>query len=911
MATTIRDIDERVAGIDTHLHFESIFDLLEAYGTPKSTLTKLRKGLGRLNRAKHAHELWWKDKVYYRFEEGATKEELLESISQIESITGFEKVVPRFLIVASETRLLAKDTKTSDTIDIKSSQLIDQTAFFAPWAKIEKTAIENTNLADVKAAEKMAKLYDEILKKNEVTAADEIHALNVFFARLLFCFFAEDTGVFDQESDTIFTNTIASLSQVSGEDLGDVFADLFEVLDTPMDQRDGVPAHFAKFGYVNGKLFSERTPTPMFTSKSRAIILECGELNWAQINPDIFGSMIQAVVHADMRSGLGMHYTSVENIMKVLRPLFLDELDEEFDAASGRPKKLKKLLDRIANIRVFDPACGSGNFLIIAYKELRHLEHRILQQLHEVEAGELSAGMAQSLFPDPRVKLENFYGIEIDDFAAEIATLSLWLAKHQMNLEFREMFDRMLPLIPLRDQGNVIHGNATRMDWQEVCPPDGEAYVCGNPPYRGVTFQTPENKMDLASAFGNRPFDRNLDYVSAWFVLGGDFVRETGASLGFVATNSVSQGTHVAMLWPHVLIGGVEIAFAHRSFKWSNSARGGAGVTVCIIGLAIEPRRKLIFDEGTVRTSEYINPYLTSARVEPVERAPAPISGLPPMNFGNKATDDGNLSLDKRERDHLVAGSPEASSLVLEFMGAREFLNGTPRYCLWIRDEDEVFARSIPAVAERIDRVEQFRKLSKKAATRAIADRPYRFQEARHRMATQIIVPRVTSERREYVPIGFLGQDTVVSDLANVVYDAEPWVFGLIQSRMHMVWVRAVAGRMKTDYRYSAVLCYNTFPVPPLSEKQNTQLTEGATKILATREQFAGKTLAELYDPDKMPDPLREAHKDLDEIVDRIYQPRRPFPSDEARLERLFMMYAKATGKASPETLEQLALLDE
>lgn len=913
MALSIREIDQRVQEIDQHFHFESIYDLLAAYGTPKSTITRLKKDRGgRLNTSRHEHELLWKDKVAYRFEQAASKDQLLEAISQLESEVTVRKPVPRFVIVADEGHLLARDTKTGDSLDIETRQLGDHFHFFAPWAKIEKAAIENVNPADVKAATKMAKLYDEIVKKNDVHTSEEIHALNVFFARLLFCFFAEDTGVFGQPKDHLFSNTVVSLSQADGSDFAQVLDDLFDVLDTPTEERSGVPLHFEQFGYVNGSLFSERTRTPDFTAKSRAIVMECAELDWSQINPDIFGSMIQAVVHPSQRGGLGMHYTSVENIMRVLRPLFLDELQEALIAAEDDTGKLKKLLDRVAAIKIFDPACGSGNFLIIAYKELRHMEHQLLERIHQIEEGSLGAGMAQTLFPDPRVKLENFFGIEIDDFACEIATLSLWLAKHQMNLEFAHMFDKNIPLIPLVDHGNIVEANATRTPWESVCPAEvgEEVYVCGNPPYLGSSMQDGGQKQDFIEYFRSTRYPKNLDYISLWFFKGAEFAAKTDASVAFVTTNSVSQGDHVALMWPRIFELGVEISFAHQSFKWTNQAKGNAGVTCAVIGLARTAKRPAIYSNGSRREVDHIGPYLTEDPNNTiVESARQPPSGLPPMVFGSKPTDGGFLNMTPSERRDLVQAAPEAEEFVRRYMGASEFINGAERYVLWIDDGSAMRASEIPEIQARLEGVRASR-LRGSTTAQGMADRPYRFLQRAHKETAAIIVPRVSSERREYIPMGFLGPDTVISDAANAIYDAEPWVFGLIQSRMHMVWVRAVAGRLKTDYRYSAVLCYNTFPVPPLKDVDITRLTDGASHVLAAREQYADKTLAQLYDPDKMPDSLRGAHVELDEVVDRIYQPRRPFSSDEARLERLFMMYAKATGKASPETIEQLALLD-
>ena len=901
MSLTLREIEQRLVDLPSEPRFGLIFDLLAAYGHAKSTITRLRAENSTLNKARRDNEVLWKKQLYYRYLEGADDDALLGAMAEAEADEKIAKAAPRFLIVSSGERLLAKDTRSLNTLDTPIKDLVDHAPFFAPWAKIEKTAIENVNPADIKAAGRMAKLYDEIVKVNEVKTDDQIHALNVFFARLLFCLFAEDTGVFEPQG--LFSNTVASHTVADGSDMASFLDDLFAVLDTPLNERDGVRPYFKEFGYVNGKLFSERTPTPRFSRVARAIVLECAELDWSAINPDIFGSMIQAVVHPSQRESLGMHYTSVENIMKVLRPLFLDELEEAWLDAQDSEKKLRKLLDRIARIKVFDPACGSGNFLITAYKELRALEHRILLRLHELESGSLggsSAGPQATLFPEPRVRLENFYGIEIDDFAHEIAMLSLWFAKHQMNLKYRELFDTALPLIPLRDAGRIVHGNATRLDWEGVCPvrEGDEVFVCGNPPYLGARQQSRTDKDDLRAAFAGERFDSNLDYVCGWLNLGAKYVRSSDARLGFVATSSISQGLHIASLWPHLLCGGVRISFCHTPFPWSNQAKGNAGVTVVIVGLDTRSESAKIYSGSEAREVAAITPYLTAGTAwTAVSRLPRPRNGLPRMNFGNMPLDGGHLLLAPTVRRQLISEFPEASGFVRRFVGAAEYLNDLERYCLWLPTAtDWSRAKSIPLIAERVEQVRVFRSASKDAATRKHAKHPFRFRDTNVGENGSIIVPRVSSERREYIPMGFLGPDTVISDAANAIYDAEPWVFGLIQSRMHMVWVRTVAGRLKTDYRYSAVLCYNTFPVPPLSSEDKQRLTEGAVGILRAREMYSDKTLAELYDPDKMPAPLRDAHRTLDDIVDSLYQQgERKFESDDARLERLFNMYAEAT----------------
>ncbi|MCB0880440.1 MAG: class I SAM-dependent DNA methyltransferase, partial [Thermoleophilia bacterium] len=606
--------------------------------------------------------------------------------------------------------------------------------------------------------------------------------------------------------------------------------------------------------------------------------------------PDIFGSMMQAVVQPGQRESLGMHYTSVENIMKVIRPLFLDELEDAFRAADT-VRKLDNLLERIARIKLFDPACGSGNFLVIGYKELRKLEHRILVRIRELEPSRAT------LFANSVIKLERFYGIEIDDFAHEIAILSLYLAKHQMNVEFRELFAVEIALIPLRDTGNITCGNATRVDWNDACPvgTGDDVYVLGNPPYlggRSGDTSVNDYRADREAAFFPIQPHGFLDYVGAWFIKAARYIQGRNMSAAFVSTNSVCQGVQVGALWPHIFDTGAVISFAHTSFKWTNQAKGNAGVSVAIICISSAPSKsRMIYTDGMRKEVPEISPYLTAGSQRAiVEACSSSISGLPDMTTANQPTDDGNLLLTRLERDELVAAYPEAASFIRRYVGAAEYLGGKERFCLWISDADVSAASRIPPIAERINRVRAFRSASKSSASRSVAGVPWRFHRIRHRPGSSIIIPAVSSERREDIPMGFLDDNTIISNLANAIYDAEPWIFGLIQSRLHMVWTRALAGRLKTDLRYSAGGCYNTFPIPQVDDVDKDSLTEFTFGILEAREHHPEKTLAQMYDPDKMPADLRRAHEQLDEAVERLYRTK-PFSSDDERLEHLFDMY--------------------
>ncbi len=878
----LKAIEERVAPLAGKVEYdrEIIFDLLLAYGRSKGNVTRLRNGS--LNIADDpAHEVGQKNVVYFR----ETTGDLLEELETLRVSPTVVKYSPRFVIVTDYQDMLAFDTKTTENRKFPLREIDQHFTFFLPWAGMEKTQYTSESHADVKAAERMGKLFDELASANpDMMAVDATrHGLNVFFTRLLFCFFAEDTGIFGNNQ---FTNAVASQTLGDGSDTDTFLRELFAALDAaePADK----PSYLAEFPYVNGRLFRENAllTVPRFTAKAREALIDLGTLKWQDINPDIFGSMFQAIVTPGQRSNLGQHYTSVPNILKTIEPLFLDELKEEFDAAYDSRVKLDRLLDRIANIKVVDPACGSGNFLVIAYKELRRLEHAILQRQAEL-------ANADTLFDNSRINIENFYGIEIDDFAVEIAILSMWIAKHQMNREFERQFKVAIPLIPLKETGQVHAGNATRMDWNAVCPNDGEEeiYLIGNPPYVGSSMQTLEQKSEFQSVFGTRPFSKNLDYIALWFVKGADYIRGTNAELAFVTTNSVSQGDHVGLMFPTVLTGGVEIGYAYTSFKWENNAKYNAGVTVSVISLRNEKAGpKWIITNDVKSQVERINPYLADGPdVYPARRS-ASICSLPKMVRGSQPSDDGNLILSPTERKEVLEREPAAQAYIKRYVGASDYIQDKERYCIWVFPEDEKAAESLPVFADRIRRIADYRSMRNDKATREFADKPLQFKQPAYKPTDSIIVPRVSSERRDYIPMGYLGPDTVISDAAFAVYDAEPWLFALLTSKMHMAWTRAVGGQLETRLRYSNTIVYNNFPVPGGIEKYKDQLTETALRILDVREYHCEKTLAELYDPEAMPRNLREAHEANDALVDSLYS-KKAYESDEARLSDLFELY--------------------
>jgi hypothetical protein len=861
---------------------EFIYQLLRAYNIPNASIARLKKG--GLNLSKNPNEIDWKTKLFYKIAEPT--ENVHEIIEELKANGKALKNAPRFIVVTDFTTLLAWDVKMAEDLDIPLTQLVQHYDFFLPWAGMEKATHQYENPADVKAAEKMAKLYDEISKDNRNVATltkEDVHSLNVFLSRLLFCFFAEDTGIFEKSQ---FTHDIKDHTQEDGSDLHTYLDRLFELMNTPL-RDDSLPKHLRDFPYVNGGLFQQKHQAPTFSRRSRAILIECGELDWAAINPDIFGSMIQAVITPEHRGGMGMHYTSVPNIMKVIEPLFLDNLLEEFESAKGNLKKINELLKRIWHIKIFDPACGSGNFLIIAYKKMRALEMALFKEIDRINQ------TFSNQFTG--ISLDNFYGIELDDFAHEIAILSLWLAEHQMNQEFFKEFGRTRPALPLKATGNIVHGNATRLDWEVVCPKkdNDEIYILGNPPYLGARMQSEEQKFDMDAVFKEFTNYRDLDYIACWFFKGTEYIKGVKSKLAFVSTNSINQGLQLNLLWPSIFKLGIEIDFAHTSFKWQNNAKKNAAVVVVIVGLVNENNStKYLFTNGVRKGVKKINAYLGEGMTTLVERRSKPLSFTQEMSFGNMPNDGGGLILSRDEKDKIIEHFPQASEFIRKLYGAAEFIRGEERFCFWIKNDKVADAEAILPIKERIELTRRHRLASKDKGTQDLAKRSHQFRDLKEAKKNQIIVPRVSSERREYIPTGFLDKDVIISDSAQVVYDAEAYMMGILTSKMHMIWMRQVGGKLKSDYRYAKDLVYNTFPFPPISDRQKDELKKHVFRILAEREEHSEKTLAQLYDPDKMPEGLRKAHRQNDLAVERCYR-FKPFESDEERLEYLFKLYEK------------------
>ncbi|MBW6488913.1 DNA methyltransferase [Sulfurimonas sp.] len=881
---TIIEIENNLNTLVANFNEESfIFDLLLVYGSPKSTIKRVQGSDH--DRLEADGELVLRKKLFFK----VADENLHVTIDALKSAKEVTKHSPRFIVVTDYETLLAYDTKTDDSLDTELLNITNHYDFFLPLAGMEKATFQDENPADVKASLKMAKLFDELQKNNHFETKEDIHSLNVFLTRLLFCYFAEDTNIFE---DNLFTASISSHTQLDGSDLDSYLQRLFTVFNTPQNKREpNTPAYLNAFPYVNGGLFALHVKLPIFTTRSRSLMIEVGQLKWSEINPDIFGSMIQAVVTPEHRGGMGMHYTSVPNIMKVIEPLFLDELYMEFEKAYESKAKLQALHVRVSNIKIFDPACGSGNFLIIAYKKLRELEMSIFKRIDSLQN--------QKSFVFSEIKLTQFYGIELDDFAHEVALLSLWLAEHQMNLKFYEEFGRTSPSLPLHDGGNIVRGNATRIEWEEVCPKNegDEIYVLGNPPYVGFKMQNKEQKADIQLALTKIKNSKKLDYISCWFYKGAEYIQKINAKVAFVSTNSISQGEQVGILWTHILDEKIEIDFAYQSFKWKNNAKDNAGVTVAIIGLRnVSNKPKYLYISNIKHEVKNINAYLANAENIIVQKRSKPISNIPKMQLGNMPKDDGNFILSDIEKEDLLKTQKECQPFIKKLIGAYEFLNGTQRWCLWIKEETLEEALNIQFIKSRMEKVKEFRLASTDKSANEMAKTSYKFREQHEAKEISIIIPTVTSERREYIPMGYLDKNSIVVAPNNVLYDSEPYIFGLLSSKLHVIWVRAVGGSLETRIRYSSVLCYNTFPFPNISQKQKEAITEFVWGILDEREKHSQKTLAQLYDPNKMPEGLRKAHHNLDIYIEQCYRPK-PFESDEERLEYLFRMYEDMTSK--------------
>ena len=886
------------------------YAFLEAFGNKETTLKRLRKGesnksdLGGVLQTNNIHIAVCKPG------------EVTRTLAALKASPATVRAKARFVLATDGDLFEAEDLTTDDApVSCTYADFPNHFGFFLPLAGITTVKQVRESSFDIRATSRLNRLYVELLKDNpEWGTAQRRHDMNHFMARLIFCFFAEDTEIFN--GSVAFTSAIQTMSAKDSFNTHEVIGELFRAMNTKTTERvaNGVPRWADGFPYVNGGLFSGSTDVPRFSRIARSYLLHIGSLDWKKINPDIFGSMIQAVADDDERGALGMHYTSVPNILKVLNPLFLDDLRQQLEEADDNARMLLNLRKRMSKIRVFDPACGSGNFLVIAYKEMRAIEAEINRRRDEADRR-------------TEIPLTNFRGIELRDFPAEIARLALIIAEYQCDVTYRGQKEALRDFLPLDALNWITCGNALRLDWLSICPPTGtgvkhhaddlfhtplnqaqidfeneggETYICGNPPYRGNQWQTDDQKSDLGAIFEGRLKNwKSLDYVSGWFMKAADYGMNTISVSAFVSTNSICQGRQVESLWSLIFSTGHEISFAQTSFKWANLASYNAGVTVVIVGISnhVGPTRQLFSENEhggfAVRTVANINGYLVPAPNVEISPSPTPPDERTAMQFGNHTYYGVDLLLTRAEADEIVRRWPSSAPLFRNFLGAKEVTSGVPRKCIWMSDADLPLASALPPVQQRLDSVARARKaIAHDKSAQALAIRPHVFREQFCAKHHTIVVPAISSENRPFLPVDLVGSNYIVGHKSYALYDAPLWNLALIASRLHWVWIGTVCARMRTDFSYSNTLGWNTFPVPALTGKNKADLIRCAEGILLAREAHFPATIADLYAPEKMPDDLRDAHEHNDEVLERIYIGRR-FKNDTERLEKLFELYTK------------------
>ncbi len=887
---------------------------LLAFGNKDTTIKRLRATKGSTNASDISGAVLQRNNIHIAT---CPPGEVTRTLTALRDSPATSKAKAKFILATDGETFEAEELDTGETVACAYADFPNHFGVFLPLAGITTVSQIRESSFDIRATSKLNRLYVELLKDNpDWGTADRRHDMNHFMARLIFCFFAEDTDIFQDGHS--FTGTVDKMTERDSSNTHEVIGELFRAMNTPTAERKkaGIARYADRFPYVNGGLFSGSPEVPRFSKIPRSYLIHIGALDWTKINPDIFGSMIQAVADDEERGALGMHYTSVPNILKVLNPLFLDDLRARLNEAGDNARMLLNLRKRMARIRVFDPACGSGNFLVIAYKEMRAIEAEINRLRGETDR-------------PSEIPLTNFRGIELRDFPAEIARLALIIAEFQCDVLYRGQKLALAEFLPLNAENWITCGNALRLDWLSICPPTGtgvkhsaddlfhspldqpqidfeneggETYICGNPPYAGLSSQDDNQKSDLEALFSSLTrYWKSFDYVMGWFWKARDYMQSQIAKCAFVSTNSICQGQLVPMFWPLIISDNVMIFFAYSSFKWSNLAANNAGVTVSIIGLSNIPlKKKRLFSVGlngkiTENEVETINAYLVASKNIYVNASSKPHCKLPLMIYGNKPTDDGNLILSKDESEFVRNICPDAGQYFHDYYGSEDFIKSLPRICIWVQDDEFEAASTIPFFKKRFDKVSEFRAASKAKETRSFASSGYRFRQIQGSPKEKTaIIPRHSSENRYYLPVGLLPPGVIVSDAAFAIYNPPLWSMGVLFSRLHLVWISIVCGKLETRYRYSNTLGWNTFPVPTLTDKMKADLTRCAEDILLAREAHFPATIAELYDPEKMPADLREAHDRNDEVLERIYIGRR-FRNDTERLEKLFDLYTKMT----------------
>jgi hypothetical protein len=811
-----------------------------------------------------------------------------------------EHELPRYILVSDFQRFKLYDLDSGNQWEFELSNFVDNVHLFDFIAGYEKRVYKDEDPVNLQAAELMGKLHD-CLKEIGYMG----HNLEVYLVRLLFCLFADDTGIFNKG---IFWEYIDLHTKEDGSDLAMHIDAIFQVLNTPEDKRlKNLDENLTQFPYINGKLFEESLPLAVFDSKMRVMLLEACAFDWGKISPAIFGSMFQSVMNPKERRNLGAHYTSEKNIQKVIKPLFLDDLHREFEKIKGNRTKLLEFQKKIANLYFLDPACGCGNFLIITYRELRDLEILVLQELNKT--GQLVTDISTII----QVDVNQFAGIEYDEFAVRVAEVAMWLIDHQMNIKVSNTFGQYFVRLPLKKAAKIVNGNALRIDWEEVISKEKLNFILGNPPFVGAMIMNEQQRNDMAYVFDSEKGIGVLDYVCAWYIKAAQIIHGNRIRVAFVSTNSISQGEQVALLW-NILFQKyqLKIHFAHRTFKWSNEAKGNAAVHCIIIGFgSFNITNKILFDyediqgESLVIQSNNINPYLVDGSDIIISNRSFPLSNVPLMRFGSMPRDGGNFIFTEPEKEEFLKLEPKAEKWIRPYTGAQEFINGYSRYCLWLIDISPRELKTLPEVIKKVDKVKNFRLKSKAASTRKFAATPTLFCQIAQPETNYLLVPRVSSERRKYIPIGFMNKNVIGNDQVLLIPNANLYLFGILTSEMHMAWVKYVCGRLKSDYRYSKDIVYNNYPFPEnITDKQKQTVETCAQAVLDTRVKYPDSSLADLYDPLTMPPDLLKAHQKLDKAVDLCYR-HQPFTSELNRIEYLFELYEKLTAPLLPTSKQK------
>ncbi len=914
-----------------------LVEFFNVFGISRKKVATFEHKVKKLNDADGYIDLLWKGNILIEMKsKGKDLDKAFKQAKEYEH--GLKQnELPQFVLVSDFETFRLYDNEEDKTVEFKLKDLVKNVQHFAALIGYQKKVYKEQDPANIKAAEMMGKLHDRL---EEIGYTG--HPLEVYLVRLLFCLFAEDTTIFEKQQ---FQDFIEQRTNEDGSDLAAKLQEFFQVLNTPKEKRfKNLDEQLSDFPYVNGKLFEETLPTASFDSTMRQALLECTYIDWSKISPAIFGSMFQSVMNPKERRNLGAHYTSETNILKLIKPLFLDELYEEFEKVKGNKNKLTEFHKKLSTLKFLDPACGCGNFLVITYRELRLLELKVLREIYKGD--QTVIGVENIIWLD----VDQFYGIEYEEFPARIAEVAMWLIDHQMNQLISNEYGEYFVRLPLKKAARIVHGNALKIDWNILDDLSEQNYdfitnelkvtvaaepithykkmsvktdklikekldkkvldnvkpafdyIMGNPPFLGHHMQNESQKMDLHFVLRGIKAAGVMDYVTAWYYKAAEFIQNTKIKVAFVSTNSIAQGEQVGILWSYLLSNfKIKIHFAHRTFKWSNEAKGNAAVYCVIVGFAnYETTNKRIFEYEDIKGEAHelkvknINPYLVDAKDVLVENRSSPICNVPKMMYGSKPTDGGHYIFTDAEKNEFIKREPQAKKFIKPFISAREYINNEKRWCIWLVDAEPKELKECPLILERIELVKKFRRDSIAASTR---DYPHHtlFRQVTQPKNDFLLVPRTTSENRNYIPIGFFSKNNIVSDTCQSIPNAKLYHFGILTSNMHMAWVKTVCGRLESRFRYSKDIVYNNYPWPESpTDKQVKAIETAAQKVLDARLEFPKSSLADLYDPLTMPPALVKAHNELDKAVDLAYRAQ-PFTSEAKRMEFLFELYEKFT----------------